>query len=428
MDGNIAPSPPLPGPSTWSLLSSVESEGYFGLPPRGRDVSEPSAVRPSAGTHHEERHCSHERDMLGGVRPHESCLQVSECEAGAALTAQLQSQTEGGVTPRPTPSTSCRDTTRSTLSSSRRVTQRPLPKQPYHESRDVEAEHSHRESESEDDENNDESYRESESDDDDECEPTSRTPRKRMKSTHSPEASRQSRIATAHPCTTAAVAFGVQSTAQAVAAGEARPPVAPERRISSVPMTALQRSTEAYLARLTPQERARIPKDVHYYRVGAELVDDRPLARMKHDEKCRLAAEARRRASIPLSHRRSSVPVTPALRRSTQAYLSGLTPEERARMPKDILYGRMEAPMEVEPGDDPLLLVAPRTKRTRRQLEQKSTSGHWRRSAACQVSKSRRQTTPPRTTGGSGSPEATAGRSLVQKPGLAEPEGVYDDV
>ncbi|BEJ12598.1 hypothetical protein CspHIS471_0210580 [Cutaneotrichosporon sp. HIS471] len=91
-----------------------------------------------------------------------------------------------------------------------------------------------------------------------------------------------------------------------------------------------------------------------------------------------IAAEARLRAStpVPLSRRRSTavVDLTPAMQQRTQTWLAGLTPKQRANIPKDVHYGRVEAPMDIEPGDDPLLLEEPGAKRRRKELERRRST------------------------------------------------------
>ncbi|BEI81900.1 hypothetical protein CcaverHIS002_0210600 [Cutaneotrichosporon cavernicola] len=91
-----------------------------------------------------------------------------------------------------------------------------------------------------------------------------------------------------------------------------------------------------------------------------------------------IAAEARLRAStpVPLSRRRSTavVDLNPAMQQRTQTWLAGLTPKQRASIPKDVHYGRVEAPMDIEPGDDPLLLEEPGAKRRRKELERRRST------------------------------------------------------
>ncbi|GMK59268.1 hypothetical protein CspeluHIS016_0702830 [Cutaneotrichosporon spelunceum] len=91
-----------------------------------------------------------------------------------------------------------------------------------------------------------------------------------------------------------------------------------------------------------------------------------------------VAAEARLRAStpVPRARRRSTAAAdfTPAMQNRTQTWLAGLTPKQRALIPKDVHYGRVEAPMDVEPGDDPLLLEEPGAKRRRKELERRRST------------------------------------------------------
>lgn len=96
-----------------------------------------------------------------------------------------------------------------------------------------------------------------------------------------------------------------------------------------------------------------------------------------------IAAEARLRATTPVAQVRrrstSAVAVTPALQHRTQTWLATLTPQQRALIPKDVHYGRVEVPIEVEPGDDPLLLEEPGVKRRRRELERRRSTVKKRR-------------------------------------------------
>ncbi|CAK9785688.1 unnamed protein product [Cutaneotrichosporon oleaginosum] len=93
------------------------------------------------------------------------------------------------------------------------------------------------------------------------------------------------------------------------------------------------------------------------------------------------AAEARRLAATPIPperRRASSISVTHELQQRTQRWRMSLTPQQRAIIPENVYYGHHEE-IEVEPGDDPLLLEEPGAKRRRMELERRRSSVKKRR-------------------------------------------------